>query len=146
MNLLPEKINLFLLVFSTLFMTGLIWFVQVVHYPLFGKVGQEVFSYYENVHKTLTTAIVAPVMLIELATSIALLFLLGPFQKSFIVGNLVLLAVIWLSTAFIQVPLHGKLSGGFDLIQHQRLVDTNWIRTISWTIRSIWLLGVLTLK
>ena len=26
---------------ATLFMTGLIWFVQVVHYPLFARVGED---------------------------------------------------------------------------------------------------------
>jgi hypothetical protein len=29
---------------STLFMTGLSWFVQVVHYPLFAAVGPDAFA------------------------------------------------------------------------------------------------------
>lgn len=32
--------------FSTLFMTGVIWFAQAVHYPLLGRVGGEAFVEY----------------------------------------------------------------------------------------------------
>jgi len=35
------------------------------------------------------------------------------------------LAVIWLSTAFVQVPCHEVLSRSFDSDVHQRLVSTN---------------------
>ena len=58
---------------STLFMVGLIWFVQIVHYPLFAGVGADQFSQYEQQHQQLTTYVVMPVMLLELATAIALI-------------------------------------------------------------------------
>ena len=48
-----------------------------------------------------------------------------------------LLAVIWLSTALIQVPLHQRLGGGFDAEVHSRLVTSNWIRTVAWTLRGL---------
>jgi hypothetical protein len=35
---------------ATLFMVGVIWFVQVVHYPLFSRVGLEKFSLYSEAH------------------------------------------------------------------------------------------------
>ena len=38
-----------LAVTSALF--GLIWIVQVVHYPLFGRVGREGFAAYESAHR-----------------------------------------------------------------------------------------------
>lgn len=37
---------------ATLWMTGLIWFVQVVHYPLFALVGSTGFAAYESAHAT----------------------------------------------------------------------------------------------
>jgi len=46
-----------------------------------------------------------------------------------------LLAVIWLSTALVQVPLHQRLGSGFDADVHARLVTSNWIRTVAWTLR-----------
>jgi hypothetical protein len=35
---------------ATAAMVGLIWFVQVVHYPLFASVGADEFVAYENAH------------------------------------------------------------------------------------------------
>jgi hypothetical protein len=48
----------------TLFMLGVIWFVQVVHYPLFAKVGQEGFTLYSKAHSHLTGYVVGPPMLV----------------------------------------------------------------------------------
>jgi hypothetical protein len=45
------------------------------------------------------------------------------------------LGLNWLSTWRVQVPLHERLSSGFDVHAHQRLVGTNWWRTLSWTVR-----------
>jgi hypothetical protein len=111
---------------ATLFMTGLIWFVQVVHYPLFSAVGQEGFIHYEVRHSNLTTLVVAPVMLLEL---LSILFLLRypPAEVSTwqLYCGLGLLAFIWLSTAFVQVPQHSILAKGFNQQAHELLVTTN---------------------
>ncbi|MDQ5964129.1 MAG: hypothetical protein QG625_283 [Cyanobacteriota bacterium erpe_2018_sw_39hr_WHONDRS-SW48-000098_B_bin.30] len=34
---------------ATWFMTGLIWFVQVIHYPLYARIGEAEFAVYELV-------------------------------------------------------------------------------------------------
>ena len=120
---------------STLFMTGLIWFVQVVHYPLFMEVGDELFAHYELVHPRKTGCIVAPVMLIELGTSVLWLFVSG-FSISLILG-LILLVMIWLSTFRIQVPLHRQLIKSFDSVKIKQLVKSNWIRTSAWSLKSL---------
>lgn len=59
---------------TTLVMVGIIWFVQVVHYPLFGHVGKSAFAAYEMTHAHLTTWAVAPPMLIEALTGVILLW------------------------------------------------------------------------
>ena len=59
---------------ATLFMVGLIWFVQIVHYPLFSRVGEEAFQRYETDHQRLTTWVVGPPMLAEFATAILLVW------------------------------------------------------------------------
>ena len=41
---------------ATAAMTGLIWFVQVVHYPLFAAVGADQFVAYEVAHQRRTSA------------------------------------------------------------------------------------------
>ncbi|MDZ4779134.1 MAG: hypothetical protein SGJ19_02660 [Planctomycetia bacterium] len=121
---------------SSLYMVGLIWFVQVVHYPLFASVGSAEFAAYEQRHTVNITWVVAPVMLIEAATAV-LLFWVHPtaVPSFFLWTGLALLGVIWLSTAFAQVPCHDVLSRGFDSLVHQRLVSTNWLRTSAWSLR-----------
>ena len=124
--------------FSTLAMVGLIWFVQVVHYPLFAKVGSAGFTEYEQLHQQRTTLVVAPLMLTEAATACAMLWA-RPDHVSLpaaIVG-LALLALLWASTFFWQVPAHEKLSHEFDARIHQRLVRSNWLRTTAWTLRGL---------
>jgi len=122
---------------ATLFMTGLIWFVQIVHYPLFEKVGRTEFSGYEAAHQRLTTYVVAPAMLLELVTAGVLVFFGEPgIGRSIRAINLILLLLIWGMTAGIQVPQHNSLNTGFDETIWRKLVLGNWGRTILWSVRS----------
>lgn len=129
---------------ATLFMVGLIWFVQIVHYPLFAHVGRDGFAHYESVHSAWTTLVVGPPMLVELATAMALLFVVpARVPEPVLWLGVGLLGVIWLSTALLQVPMHGVLAQGFDADAHRRLVSTNWIRTVGWSLRGVLALWVL---
>lgn len=121
-------------------MTGLIWFVQVVHYPLFGAVGAEAFTRYHALHTTRTTLVVAPLMLTEAACALWLVWA-RPGPAAWIGAALV--AVVWLATFGLSVPRHEVLSGGFDSGAAEALVATNWVRTLAWTARAglaVWLL------
>lgn len=132
------------MIVSTLFMTGLIWFVQVVHYPLFQKVGVEAFKTYETLHTIRTGWVVMPVMVLELFSTLALLFYRPASIPPVIVTILVVLTIgIWLSTAFVQVPLHNKLVQDFDSAAINKLVNSNWIRTMLWSIKSLLCLWIL---
>ena len=127
----------------TLFMVGVIWFVQVVHYPLFAKIGTMEFPEYERAHTSRTKWVVAPPMLLELGTA-SLLVWSRPEGVSGIQSGigLALLGVIWLSTMFLQVPSHESLSRGFDPIVHKRLVSTNWLRVGAWSLRGLLVLSM----
>ncbi len=119
----------------TLFMAGVIWFVQFVHYPLFGDVDQQAFVRYEAHHTTRTTWVVLPPMVAELALAF-ILALRAPAGQHFLAWTGAALAVaIWLSTFLLQVPCHRRLSQGFEAAIHQRLVRGNWLRTALWTGR-----------
>ncbi len=132
---------------STLYMVGLIWFVQVVHYPMYAQVGEAQFSTYENLHMRLTTWVVLPPMLIELTTSILLLMMAPPdVPKVWLWTGLALVLVIWLSTFFLQVPQHERLSRGFNMDAYEFLVRSNWIRTIAWSLRGVLVLFMLKVK
>ena len=130
---------------STLFMVGLIWFVQIVHYPLFARVGREEFVAYEQIHQRLTTWVVAPTMLTELSTAILLVSL--EFTAVSIVSRcigLALVALIWLTTIFVQMPQHAALAKSYDESLIRKLVVGNWPRTIAWSLRGmlvLWMMG-----
>ena len=121
---------------ATLLMVGVIWVIQVVHYPLFSGVGAEGWAAYEAAHQSRITLIVGPLMLAELATAVWLVAARPAALPAWApLAGVVLVGVIWLSTAFVQVPLHSALGGAFDADAHGRLVATNWIRTLAWTLR-----------
>ena len=122
---------------ATLFMTGLIWFVQIVHYPLFAAVGTAGFPAYARSHQMWTTLVVGPPMLVEALTAVALIGARPPQVSASLAWiGVALVGVIWLSTAALQVPAHGKLSAGFDPQVGSWLVSTNWIRTVCWSARA----------
>ncbi len=96
------------------YLCGLIWFVQIVHYPLLAEVGDAGFLRYHERHSALTTRVVAlPTPWAWLGFSLAL-------------GT-------WACTFGLSVPLHQRLGAGHDRAMIARLVATNWPRTVAWT-------------
>jgi hypothetical protein len=130
--------------FASLALTGLIWCIQVVHYPLFAAVGRDEFTRYEADHARLITLVVGPLMLVELAAALWLAAVRPAGVPAWMAWTgLALVAAIWLSTAAIQVPCHAKLAAGFDAEVHARLVSSNWIRTVAWTARGLLALAMI---
>ena len=121
---------------STLAMVGVIWFVQLVHYPLMQRVGAEHFSEYELEHQRRTTWVVAPLMLTEAATTLYLVLTPSTAYNSTVPWTAAaLLALVWASTFLLQVPCHERLAKGYDRRIAQTLVRTNWVRTVAWSLR-----------
>lgn len=121
----------------TLGMTGVAWFVQLVHYPLMSAVPPEAFPSYESQHRRRTAWIVAPLMLAEAALAAWLLLAVPtPVRGRGNTAASALLALIWISTFAVQVPLHKRLTRSFDGRLHRRLVRSHWLRTLAWTARS----------
>jgi hypothetical protein len=126
-------------------MCGLIWFVQVVHYPMFARVVGEHARKYAVEHQQRTTLVVGPLMLVEMAA--ALMIAVNPppgIDRVVAMVGLALVLGAWLSTALVQMPLHGRLArDGHDPAVIDALVRTNWARTALWTARallSVWML------
>jgi hypothetical protein len=129
---------------STGVMIGVIWFVQVVHYPLFGGVGSPGWTAYAAAHGRRTTLVVGPPMLLELATSVLLALRPPPgIPPAATWAGLALVAVVWASTGLLQVPRHRVLGGGWDAAAHRSLVAGNWVRTVAWTLRGMLVLWML---
>lgn len=121
---------------STLILVGIIWYVHLVHYPLFGHVQENSFASYHAEHVRRTAWIVAPLMLIEAFTAFLVLIIPSDLVSPWYAWmGMALLIMVWVSTFFLQVPQHRVLSVGFDSRSLQVLKRTNLIRTLAWTGR-----------
>ena len=134
--------NLFIIhLLATAYMVGVIWIIQVIHYPLFEKVGRDQFISYELSHLEKTSLVIALPMILEILSFIGLLIVDSNLRASSLIqtGGLCLL-LIWPVTFFISVPQHNILSHGFNQQVLDKLILTNWIRTSLWSIRLILLI------
>jgi hypothetical protein len=123
--------------FVTSALTGLIWTIQIVHYPLFAQVGVDRFIAYEQSHSFRISTIVGPLMGVEFLSSLWILWK-RPFGMSPIlaIGAFVVLLFVHLTTIVFSVPAHNVLGRGFDDGALHKLVLSNWIRTIGWSARA----------
>ena len=126
---------------ATWALVGLIHTIQWVHYPLFKHVAAEDFPEFHRQHTSRITRVVAPLMLAELLTAAWMLLKPVTNPPLFFI-SLVPLIIVWISTAFLQIPLHQRLATGFDPLVHRRLLLTNQLRTLAWTLRAALLLAL----
>ncbi len=128
---------------SALYMTGVIWTVQLVHYALFDRVGQAGWTAYHDAHTQRMTWVVLLPMVLELGTS-GLLALSPPpgVPRSLLVFGFALAVLTWAVTFLVSVPLHGALSRGWDEEAWRSLARTNWWRTALWTGHAAIMLSV----
>ncbi len=129
---------------ATFMMIGIIWLIQVVHYPLYDRINPDAFPNYEVAHVNLITLVVGPLMFLEAFTA---LFLLVSRPSNVpiwmpLVG-LALLGVIWATTLFVNVPQHNALSNAFDATVHRNLLRVNWVRTVAWSLRGVLVLWIM---
>lgn len=131
----------FLDLVGALLMTGVIWVIQLVHYPSFLYVAEDKFKNFEYFHTKNMSFIVGPLMILEALAAFALL-VFSEFQIYAWI-NVAALVCIWLVTIFISVSCHNMLSAGKCDEVIRKLIWTNWLRTILWTLRSLYLLVLL---
>ena len=121
-------------------MTGVIWIVQIVTYPQLRLVPDTDFRRYEQSHMRRIGFVVGPAMLLELVTALFLWIQKEIPQDLLLVFyiSLGLGVMIAVSTALVQAPLHGQLAkeGKVDR-KIEILIQSNWIRTICWSGRSL---------
>jgi len=132
---------------ASVFMAGLIWTMQLVHYPLFAMVGDDGgaarFARYERAHMNRISLIVGPMMLLEACSAVGLLIVRPDGLPGWVVWlGFGLLLVNWVSTATLQGPMHQRLARQFDESLVRRLVATNWIRTAAWSARGVLAIGM----
>ena len=129
---------------ATWAMVGLIWMVQLVHYPMLATYSALAPATAAEDHQRRISWVVAPLMAAEGVTALVLLAERPdtmPTWSAWLAAALLGLAL--LSTVFVQVPLHAQLARGHDVGVAEKLVSTNWVRTIAWTLRGLLLAWVL---
>lgn len=123
---------------STLVLVGLIWTIQVVHYPLFALVGADAFTAYEAAHSARITAVIGLPWAVQGVTTAALLLAPPAGVPRWLVATSAALALApVIVTVVWSVPAHTGLASGFDAAAHARLVATNWLRTAAWTLGGV---------
>jgi len=122
---------------STLMLTGVIWTVQIVHYPLMSLVGPERFVAYEAAHAPRMAGVVLLTWTLQGITTVGLLVARPDGVPWWLVLVAATAAAIpLLVTVAASVPAHARLGSGFDAAVHARLVRTNWLRTAAWTVHA----------
>jgi hypothetical protein len=122
-------------------LAGLIWTIQLVHYPLFARVGAADWTAYEAEHQRRITWLAAPLMLLDVGLAAALVLAGGPFA-GLRWAALALAVATYAATGLVFSPLHGRLGRAHDPALIARLVAWNRWRTAAWTARTalaIWL-------
>ena len=121
-------------------MFGLIFTTQIVSYPMFFKVKSTNFKIYHEQYVEKISFIVMPLMALELIIATLLVYMSNSIIINLIFCNLML---IFLSTYFIQVPIHEKIKTDPNEKLLLRLVRTNWIRTLLWMVKCIFSIQLL---
>ena len=129
--------HLFLLLCTVIifYVLGEIWFVQIVVYPLFGKVGEDEYVAY---HKSYSSRIPLPVILPGFASfllPIALVFLRPESVPLWMaLANVACGLIGLLVTVVLEIPRHARLEkGGKQEAVIRELILYNWPRTLSIT-------------
>ena len=131
---------------STLVLVGLIWTIQVVHYPLFALVGADGFAAYETAHSARITTVIGLPWAVQGVTTAALLIAPpGGVPRWLIVASAVFALAPVAVTLVWSVPAHTVLGSGFDAGAHGRLVATNWLRTGAWTLGGVTATAIMVL-
>ena len=126
---------------------GMYWLLQLMHYPLFTRVAPKEFNdYFAQYRKRETFAVHLPSILSLIMAVAVLGFRPWSIPENYIY---ILVATIGFNIllTFILIQPHLKIlkQHGYSHVVIKRLVATNWIRTLLWTICSIYLSGLLTL-
>ena len=132
--MLPNNFVLLGHLIFTSIMTGVIWVIQIVHYPSFHFIEKELYTAFQKFHMNKISIIVIPIMLAELITGM-MLFLDKSSKSPFLIISFVILVLIWLITGVFFSEAHNELMTGYQELVVNQLVVMNWIRTLLWTLR-----------
>ena len=121
-------------------MVGVSLITHFVTYPSFKLIKSSLFSEFHKSYTNKMLFIVAPVMILELISSLFLV-IFNVSDNNTEIGLLISLLLIWFLTFFIIVPIHNKLTVNYNKDLNQKLIKYNGLRTIFWIIKLILFIG-----
>mgnify|MGYP006231314173 FL=1 len=134
------NILIYISLFSNLVMVGVSLITHFVTYPSFKLIKSSIFSEFHKSYTNKMLLIVAPVMILELISSLFLV-IFDVSDNNTEIGLLISLLLIWFLTFFIIVPIHNKLTVNYNKDLNQKLIKYNGLRTIFWIIKLILFIG-----
>ena len=133
-------IIVYISLFTNLIMVGVSLITHFVTYPSFKLIKSIIFSEFHKSYTKKMLFIVAPVMILELISSL-LLVIFDISDNHTEIGLLITLILIWLLTFFNIVPIHNKLTVNYNKDLNQKLIKLNGLRTILWILKLILFIG-----
>ncbi len=121
-------------------MVGVSLITHFVTYPSFRLIKSNTFSEFHKSYTKKMLFIVAPVMILELISSL-LLVIFDISDNHTEIGLLITLILIWLLTFFTIVPIHNKLNVNYNKDLNQKLIKLNGLRSILWILKLILFIG-----
>ena len=113
-------------------MVVLILLVQLIIYPSFHAIGDDVFSSWHRKYVGTIGIIVIPLMLLQAGCIVVQLLEVADWETMLSAAALL---GAWIVTFTLSVPCHRKLEHeGKDPETIGRLIHTNWLRTGCWII------------
>ena len=121
-------------------MVGVSLITHFVTYPSFRLIKSSLFSEFHKSYTNKMLFIVAPIMILELISSLFLV-IFDVSDNNTEIGLLISLLLIWFLTFFIIVPIHNKLTVNYNKDLNQKLIKYNGLRTIFWIIKLLLFIG-----
>ena len=123
---------------ATSVMVGVIWVIQLVHYPSFNFIELKQYTTFQRFHMARISYVVIPAMLTELFTLILIVISMD-YIDTLVLASAISLIFIWLITAVFFSGVHQRLTLGYDQTVVDKLVKLNWGRTLLWTLRLLFI-------
>jgi len=139
-----ETFFLLINLLSTILIAGILWFVQLVHYPLFNEIPAKNFINYGYYHSRKVSGIIKPLFIVDFTTLILLLILLGSnLSTNLMIVNVTIFIITIVLTQIIFIPIHQKLSKSPNSQTISQLIRLNWIRTLIWSLKVVFMLIII---
>ena len=120
--------------FSNIYLIAISIMVQFIIYPSFKNYPQSTFKSFHSAYTKKMLFIVGPIMILELLSTLYLVI-----KNSFFLPTLIV-ALIWLTTFFLIVPIHQSLNYSFNIRNHKKLLRLNFVRSSFWVLKLLLIL------